>query len=384
MLQHNQSLPDPGMKISKLLIYIPVILLLFACKDDDPAPNTESCPEDPSLATISSRNFAMGFSTWSYGPDHADIEATYQFIGENSDIYSEQIDNKIPWSAWINGGNLPTEFVQEINYRVSKKPQGHQILLSVGLLNGDRSDLLEDYDGSIPSYNSMNDQLIEDAYFKHLDYLISAFEPDYLVMAMEVNELRIKSASKWSEYKQLMSNIRTRLKNTWPDLPLAESVTLHNWYNPEVDTPSAYIAEISEYVKNSDFAAISYYPFFKGQHSKSEFQQAFNFLHSEVAMPIAFVETAHLAEDLVVDSYNVDIRSDVCEQQVYLEVLLLNASAEDYEFVIWWTHRDYDELWKTFPDEVKDIGQLWRDTGLLNESGDKRPAYAVWQSVFSK
>jgi len=327
----------------------------------------------------------MGFSTWSFGPNEADKDETYQFINSHADIYSEQIDDKIPWNAWINNSTLPTEFSNDIDFRLTKKLNNHKLLLSVSLLNTDRSDLLEDYDGSIPTYSALNDAKIENAYFRHLEYLISKFNPDYLVIAMEVNELKLKSESKWAEYKVLMNNIRSRLKIVYPNLPLAESVSLHNWYNPEVVNPTDFISEMSNYVnQNMDFAAISYYPFFKGQHTKSEFQQAFDFLHSEVTIPIAFVETSHLAENLEISSFNLNIEGDVYEQKEYLETLLLNAYNQDYEFIIWWAYRDYDKLWETFPAEYKDVGKLWRNTGLLDKNGTERPSFTIWKEILDK
>ncbi len=231
----------------------------------------------------------------------------------------------------------------------------------------------------------MNDTHIENAYFRHLEYLISRFNPDYLIIAIEVNELLIHSKTKWAEYRLLINNIRARLKTAYPNLPLSESVTLHNWFKPEVANQTDFISEISNYVnQNMDFAAISFYPFLKKQHTKAEFQQAFDFLHSEVSIPIAFSETSHLAENLNVSNFNINIESNVCEQKYYLETLLLNAHNKNYEFIIWWAHRDYDKLWEIFPPEYKDLGKLWRDTGLLDENGTERPSFSVWKEIFEK
>jgi len=68
----------------------------------------------------------------------------------------------------------------------------------------------------------------------------------------------------------------------------------------------------------------------------------------------------------------------------YLETLAWNAYKQNYEFIIWWAHRDYDELWNTFPEDVKDLGKLWKDTGLLDENGNKRHSFESWQSLFQK
>ncbi|HKK61971.1 MAG TPA: hypothetical protein VJ951_05395, partial [Bacteroidales bacterium] len=129
-----------------------------------------------------------------------------------------------------------------------------------------------------------------------------------------------------------------------------------------------------------DFVAISFYPFFKNQNSVNDFQQTFDFLHNRIDKPIAFVETCHLAENLLVTNLNLSISGNEVEQNSYLETLLTNAQEQNYEFVIWWAHRDYDALWETFPPELKDIGKLWRDTGLLDEDGNERVSYTTWKT----
>jgi hypothetical protein len=369
--------------MQKNLVFLIIIVFSAGCSKNEP--DVETCTNDHSLDVIEQRNFSMGFSTWSFGTTWADRDATYQFIADNADVYSEQIDNKIPWSAWINNTALPAEFTNDLAYRISKKPANHKLLLSVSLLNIYRDDLLEDYDGTVPTYSHMYDQVIEDAYIKHLDFLIAQFNPNYLVFAMEVNELMINSPAKWEQYKVLAQNLRVRIKTLYPSLMVSESITLHNWFNPEVDNPEQHIAEIEEYInQNLDFAAISFYAYFKGLDSKADFQLAFDFLHSHTTKPIAFSETAFLAEMLEIGSYNLVIPSDVCLQKDYLEVLLLNAYTHNYEFIIWWTFRDFDQLWETFPDELKDLGKIWRDTGLLDEDGKERPSHFVWSDILKR
>jgi len=248
----------------------------------------------------------------------------------------------------------------------------------------ERSDLAEDFDGTIPDYTNLNDIEIEDAYFKHVRFLIDEFTPDYLVIAIEVNELKLKSESKWQAYKLLMQNVKSRIKQLYPNLKISESISLQNLYEPEVSNPNEYIDEIVNYMNQMDFVAISYYPFLKGQHSKTEFQQTFDFLHSKISKPIAFVETGTIAEDLSVPNFNLFIEGNVCEQNDYVETLLTNAQIQNYEFVIWWAHRDFDALWKTFPEEVKDLGKLWKDTGLLDENNNKLLSYTTWKTVLNK
>jgi hypothetical protein len=181
-----------------------------------------------------------------------------------------------------------------------------------------------------------------------------------------------------------MHNVKSRIQQEYPSLKISESLSLHNLYQPEVLDSEDYIDEIVAYANNMDFVAISFYPFFKGQHSKNDFQKAFDFLHSKITKPIAFSETSHLSEDLSISSYDLFIESSECEQNLYLENLLSNAQKHNYEYVIWWAHRDFYELWLTFPEELKDFGKLWRNTGLVADDGDKKKAYSTWKLVFNK
>nr|WP_290639672.1 glycosyl hydrolase 53 family protein [Labilibaculum sp.] len=368
------------MNIVKSVAIASSLFLFFACSKSEDK-NTNVCGSDDLLEQIDTRDFKMGFTSWNYAPDISAINDTYQFITENADIYSEQFDYKIPWKAWINKSELPEEFTNIIQHKLSKKIANHDFLLAVSLLNNNRNDLLEDFDGTIPNYNSLDNQHIEDAYFDHLEYLIGKFNPDYLVMVIEANELLLHSTEKWEQYKLLMSKIRPRIKAAYPNLRTSESITLHNWYKAELNTN---IQEISDYAKHMDFVAISFYPYFKDLHNATDFQKAFDFLHAQTDKPIAFVETAHLAENLEVAGYDIFIASDECQQKEYLETLAWNAYIENYEFIIWWAHRDYDELWDTFPEDVKDLGKLWKDTGLLDENGKERPAFETWKSIFNK
>lgn len=380
-------------KINYLKILVPFIcvLLLNACTEQEETVSVitvpvsvPDCDTDNFFSENESRNFKMGFTTWSYGPKEEDVATTYKFVETNADIYAEQIDNKIPWKAWINNTELPAAFTNEMQRKVTKRINDKQLLLSVSLLNLERNELAKDFDNTIPSYTGLDDSKIEDAYFKHIQYLVNLFNPEYLVIAIEVNELRLRTKNKWEGYKSLIKKVTSRIKEIYPTLKISESISLHNLYKPEGLNPEEYINEIVTHMNTMDFVSISFYPFLKNLHSKTEIQEALDFLYSKTEKPIAFVETGHIAEDLSVENYDLFLKGDECGQNKYLELLLTNAQKKDYKFIIWWTHRDYDALWKTFPDDVMDLGKLWKDTGLLNESGKERMSFKTWTTVFNK
>lgn len=337
-----------------------------------------SCAKEDIGYTPEFREFQMGFTTWSYDATIQAVNDTYGFIDSHSDVYTEHIDNTIPWNAWINDLDLPTAFTNEIQGRVEKRLQ-KDLLLSIGLMNNNRDELAEDVDGSIPTYTSLSDQRIEDAYFKHVRYLVDQLNPRYLVISIEANELRLRAPEKWQGYTQMIQAVKARIKALYPTLPISESVSLHNLYQGE----EQYVNEMIGYMNQMDFVAISYYPFLLNQHSQAEFRATFEFLHSRINQPISFSETGQIAENLLVPGLGVDMSGDEAGQLAYLEVLLEQAANQDYGFIVWWAHRDYDALWETFPAEVRDIGQLWRDTGLLNEGGVQRQSFNLWTNAFN-
>jgi hypothetical protein len=241
---------------------------------------------------------------------------------------------------------------------------------------------MEDFDHNKPEYLQLNDSGIVNAYLSHLYYLVDKFEPNYLVYSIESNELLVNNPTLWPAFRSLMDSVGFELKEKYPNLKMSESVTLHSWY--KADQGDDYIKEVDKIANSGDFTAISFYPFFKGLHTHNEFQKAFDFLHNRTNLPIAFVETNHLGEDLFIENLSLDIKGNENEQRDYLETLLINANKENYEFVIWWAYRDYDALWKTFPAEIKDLGQIWRDTGLKDEAGEDRKSMKVWREIFAK
>ncbi|MEO1013313.1 MAG: hypothetical protein AAFX53_18620 [Bacteroidota bacterium] len=343
-----------------------------------------SCSNDDTTSEPTARNFKMGFTTWSYGPELQNVNDTYTFIENHADLYTEHIDQRIPWNAWITDAALPIAFTDEITGRANRKIENKELLLSVSPLNSNRDDLAGDFDGTTPSFSDMNALEMADAYFKHVRYLIDNFRPDYLVIAIEVNELRLRAEIQWNAYTSLIQNVKARIKEVYPNLPISESISLHNLYEPDVANPTSYLSDMTDYMNQMDFVAISFYPHLKNLGSATEFQRAFDILHANIHKPIAFVESAHIAEDLIVPNLSLSTDGSETEQNNYLDVLLSNAQEHNYEFIVWWCHRDYDALWEVFPPELKDIGQLWRDTGLLDENGNPRLAMSTWEAYMNK
>ena len=70
------------------------------------------------------------------------------------------------------------------------------------------------------------------------------------------------------------------------------------------------------------------------------------------------------------------------KQENYLKALLAFAESHRAEFVVWFVHRDYGALWEKIKGTAPEAFSAWRDCGLLDGTGNPRPAYKVWRPYF--
>lgn len=355
------------MKVFPILLL--VILTAVACKKNNPQ------------KVIKPRTFNMGFSTTNFGTEESDQDQTYDTIQKYGDIYLEEITSSIPWEVLISNSPLPPYLLEEIETKVSKK-NGAKLVLGLNLLNKSRTHLQTDFNGNIPAVNLISNQIIEDAYYKYVSFMIYRFKPDYVILSIGSNELLLNNKTLWPQYKVLMANVRERIKAEFPELKFSQSISLHNWEKANVTDMAAYNAEIKGFINGYDFAAISYFPYFNDQHDRKAFQKSFDFLTKHVEIPVAIVKTGHLANNLEGSTVG-DTESDEDEQEEYLNTLLINAHNNKYEFVIWSVHQDYDLYWENLPDWDQASAKRFRDIGLKNENGTDRKAFSTWKEILA-
>jgi len=330
----------------------------------------------------------MGFTTWPYAATLKAVNDTYEFIGANGDLITEHIEEGVPWTAVISGKPFPQSFVAKLDGRRRNRPKGMKLLLSLTALNMGRSGLADDVGEigkqPIPATAvgfEFKDSSVHRAYLAYCEWMIDFFKPDYLLTGIESNELLNNSPGKWTDYVAFSREIQFQLKKRHPNLPISESVTLHKLLDTKNPSIVAYRKSIHEFVAKQDFFAVSFYPFFLGLHTRSEFTQALQFLSNFCDKPIGIAETGHPAIPIVVKSYGLNFRSSPEEQDQYVQALISEAQTHRYLFVTYWLTRDFYELWKTFPVSSKDLAGLWRDTGLVDKDGVKRPAFATWKAA---
>ncbi len=342
-------------------------------------------------ANAAKRGFLMGFTSWPYAATTEAVQGTYAFIGTNADLVVEHLDDGVPWAESLRDAPFPRTFQEKLEGRRKNRPPRTKLLLSLTPLNMGRNGLAEcTGNGQRPPLPAelkgkpFDDPQLARAYANYCRRMVEFFRPDFLVTGIESNELLNNQPRAWDAYRELSRQVQRELRERFPRLPLAESVTLHKLLDRQNRGLAEYRKKIQEFVEGHDFFAVSFYPFFLGLHQEKEFGEALDFLPTFTGKPIAITETGHPAEPLKIRRWNLDFPTDPKEQAAFVKVLLSRAQAHHYRFVTYWTARDFDELWKTFPEAVKDLGALWRDTGLIDEAGQPRPAFETWKGWLGK
>jgi hypothetical protein len=337
------------------------------------------------------RPFRLGFTTWPSAPTVEAVTGTYTFIAANGDLLAEHIEEGVPWQAAADGKPFPKEFAQKMQGRAKNRPKGMKLLLSITPLDMGRQGFAElvDDKGKRPvpkewADKKFNDPAVKAAYLAYVRWMIDTFRPDYLLTGIETNELLNNRPAAWDAYRELSAHVRAEIKKQHPDMVVAESVTLHKLLEKGNKKLAEYQKAIREFIAGHDFCPVSFYPFFLGQHKPAEFDEAFKFLTTFTDKRIAIAETGHPAEDLAVKRWNLNFPATAAEQDDYVTTLLKRAQADRYLFVTWYASKDFDDLWATFPESVKDLGRLWRDTGLVDEKGKERPGLATWKKELGR
>ncbi|NJM80162.1 MAG: hypothetical protein HC854_12085 [Flavobacterium sp.] len=200
------------MKIN--VLYIVLIVFLISCKPDD-------------VVIEENRNFHMGVTPWPGNFTLSDLDIAYDFINNHCDIVSHHFDEGIPYEEAFNNQTMPIELQQQIEYRNAKTNDDKKILLSIAALDLTRKSKAEYHDKSLVSNaikqewmtKDFNDATVITAYINYVNYLINAFNPNYVNFGVESN-VETFEVLEFAKYKDFIAQVYASLKATHPNLPL--------------------------------------------------------------------------------------------------------------------------------------------------------------------
>lgn len=347
----------------------------------------------PSSAEDDTRPFYLGFTSFPYEISLDAVNYTYERIAQDADLIVHHFDNGVPWVEALNGTPYSDNIMNDWELHRSRTPEGHKVMVTVTPINFLRSGLAnyrgERDDMPLPApfdHYSFDDPDVEIAFYNWTESAIQYFEPDYLLIGIEVNLLMKIQPSMWEGYVTLHRHIYTRLKEAHPDLPIMVSMTGIDLLEGYTDVDHAMqMKALSDIIDYTDFLALSVYPYMTAYMTNSIPQKLFDQLAALTDKPLAISETGYPAQDFAIETggTRLEFDSDADKQAQYMALLLDAAQKYQFRFVVNFVLRDYDALWQQIGGH-EDLTIVWRDTGLYDEDGAERPALALWRTALER
>jgi hypothetical protein len=356
-------------------IFLSVFLVLAAPVEASAAPAPQAKP------TV--RHFRMGFTGFPHDYSIAALVEAQTFLRNNADILAHHIEG-VPWAECLHDKPLSTQLLKEWEGKKAATPKNGKVYLAISPGRGN----LKEAEKSLPFPKELagkpyDDPLVKKAYLDYCRRMVKFFQPDYLAIGIEVNEIFKASPAAWKAYRALHQHVYQELKKENRNLPIFASFTLHGILNERGQKREQMLVAYLDLIPCNDLVAISFYPFIRG--GTTDYAGCLAWLNEhfdKFQKPFAFVETGEAAERLQFPKSRQVIAGTPQKQEAYFQALLTFAQRNDTRFVIGFIHRDYDALWEKIKGSAPEVFMAWRDCGLVDEKGNPRPAFRVWRQFF--
>ncbi len=362
---------------SLICILATVLTLAAACdKDESPVEPENGGPY---------RSFALGFTDFPHARTDEAYLAAWSVIENDGDMAVLHFDDGVPWPEALEDIRYDQDYENELNMKESLTPTNHIVYVAVTPISLTR-DSLAPYRSAKPNQPlfppwdtlSFDDDDVITAFSNHCIRMIENFAPDFFAYAIEANMLITLAPDRWSEFTVLAEAVYTRIKASYPSLPVF--ITLHTEFFHAY--PVAQQNGIAEVLPYTDLIALSTYSYALYPDPEDIPTDHFSALHDLApAKGFAIAETAWPAED-VTAPYPVFIPATDTTQLAYVDRLLYEADSLDASFVSYFFSRDFDEFWEAELqyDPMAELIRFWRDTGLYDGTGNPRPALESWRA----
>lgn len=335
----------------------------------------------------------MGVTPWPGNFTAAEVDTAYQFINTSCDIVSHHFDDGIPYQEFYSNQPLPGAFLQEVQFRKTRINAGKKIFLSVSALNLSRKEKADYYinssqPDSIKNYWKQlppNNEKVVAAYAAYISWLIDQLQPVYVNYGVESNSA-LWDAGQFLLYKDFLRQVYALVKPKYPSLPFFLSFvvdeTTQGWENARQLLPY------------TDFIGLSAYPYVTvsssagGNTDPALFPANYfeKFIALDAGKPMAFAETGYIAENLQIPSYALNKQGKPDWQRSYLETVFALCERHQAKMLIWFCSKDYDagSAYLKSVGLYQDLFGFWQDTGLKDEAGRPRPAFATWMNWLAR
>ena len=336
----------------------------------------------------------MGFTGFPYDASEVALTETYQNVAQLGDIFLNHLDFGVPWDEALNDLPFPAEVQNTLEATRSGLQPGTKVVLTATPTDQNRNQLARYWNNNgthqdLPAFwqnKAFNDPDVVAAYLQYCRRIIDIVNPDYFGYGIETNASFRNTDPEFEAFLELADVIYTTLKSEYPQLPIFLSIQDQSFPNSRAEL----LLTSERLLAYSDIIAVSTYPFLYYQDVQRDanpdlFEADWIgvFRAIDPSKPVAISETGFCAEDLVIENLGIDIQGRPEWQEAYMHKLFTMAQNMELEFLAWFVYRDYDMLYNNTADPP-DILKVWRDNGLLDGNGAKRPAHEVWETWYSR
>ena len=336
------------------------------------------------------RTFLLGFTPWPSDATLAAIDWTYQTIQDHGDIISFHIEEGVPWNEALSGVAFPTAMQKDIDSRLTHIGKGVSTVSQISALDTGRAGLAPNRGSSINeplrapwTTYPMNHASVKTAYANYVERMIRQFQPKYVVIGVESNLLMRNQKPKWASYVELTCATTRTLKAHGIAQPLLISIDVNPFF-PEWSTPDQdgdqprVLRDLDACV---DGFAITAHPFMTSLLADRFPADYFSRVFALSRRWVGIGESSYPAQ--VFSNSQLTWNGSESKQTDFLDQMLRASNKQGLKFVIWFTIRDYDQLWSGFLGRDP-IALMWRDTGLYDEAGRARPALLRWDAELTR
>jgi hypothetical protein len=180
------------------------------------------------------RRFRMGFTGFPHDISLEAVAEAHKYCREFSDVIAHHIEG-VPWAEALAGKPFPKKRTDDWEGKRRATPKGGKVYVAVSPGRGD----LKLADDSLPLPDELigkpsDHPLVKKAYLDYCKRMVDFFQPDYLAIGIESNELFYESGpGVWRAYVSLHKHVYNALKEQSPRLPIFASFTVHNMLNVE-------------------------------------------------------------------------------------------------------------------------------------------------------
>ena len=368
--------------------------------------NPENAPLSSGQAKgVPTRSFHMGFTPTCFDDRPATWDKIYETIYSHADLLYVTLGARVPWPEALAGTPYPEPVERELQLKRERLRPHLRVYLVIDCLSMHRNDLAaywatssedpaDDYwMGKALVAEGWENRRFDDpeviqAYANHCRRMIRKFQPDFMTYGSEVNIFASKTPDSFRQFLFFLESVYSALKRENPNLPLL----LTNQIDFLHDSPEHQKQVIKQLLPFTDFLVASTYPYMVEQNPAALPARWFDELAEiDPSQPFAIAETACIAKPMprLGPIHEPEFLDRMAErawregseevQAAYAQRLLEDANRLNARFVNWYFVQDFDEPWGKMRDPAaRQLAINWRDSGMVDSSGNPRAALRVW------